>query len=107
MYNKTIYKKIRFKPDYERLGINTLTHDMKALMIKRIYDIAAITDKNVKVKYNSNIIPVKNLQQYVNIYLDESFKKIHEENGTHWEYIVSLTPSNEFQQVSFVNGIYK
>ena len=100
------YTKIRFKPDYERLGINTLTHDMKALMIKRIYDIAAITDKNVKVKYNSNIIPVKNLQQYVNIYLDESFKKIHEENGTHWEYIVSLTPSNEFQQVSFVNGIY-
>jgi DNA topoisomerase II len=100
------YTKIRFKPDYARLGITSLSDSMKSLMIKRVYDIAAITDKTVKVKYNSELVPVKNFVQYVDKYLDDdSSKKIHEDSGEHWEYIVSLAPTNEFTQVSFVNGI--
>ena len=99
------YTKIRFKPDYARLGISSLTDSMKSLMIKRVYDIAAITDKSVKVKYNSELVPVKNFVQYVDKYLDDSSKKIYEDCGEHWEYIVSLAPANEFTQVSFVNGI--
>ena len=99
------YTKIRFKPDYARLGISSLSDSMKSLMIKRVYDIAAITDKSVKVKYNSELVPVKNFVQYVDQYLDDSSKKIHEDGGEHWEYIVSLAPTNEFTQVSFVNGI--
>tara|TARA_B110000285_G_scaffold112144_1_gene127297 strand:+ start:610 stop:3987 length:3378 start_codon:yes stop_codon:yes gene_type:complete len=99
------YTKIRFKPDYARLGISSLTDSMKSLMIKRVYDIAAITDTSVKVKYNSELVPVKNFVQYVDKYLDDSSKKIHEDCGEHWEYIVSLAPTNEFTQVSFVNGI--
>ena len=33
-------------------------------------------------------------------------KRIHEAPHARWEYAVSLTPSDEFQQVSFVNGIH-
>ncbi len=101
------YTKITFKPDYKRLGINGLSNDIISLFKKRIYDIAAVTDKALKVKYNSNLIPVKNFQQYIDLYIgnkNES-ERVYEENGERWEYAVALTPTNEFIQISFVNGI--
>jgi DNA topoisomerase-2 len=102
------YTKITFKPDYARLGINGLTPDMIALLKKRVYDISAITDKNIKVKYNSALIPTKNFEQYINLYIGEkgAAPRVYEEANGRWEYAVALTPTNEFIQVSFVNGIY-
>ena len=102
------YTKITFKPDYKRLGIQGLTSDLIALLKKRVYDVAAVTDKTLKVKYNSNLIPVKNFQQYIDMYIGDKndTPRVYEENGERWEYAVALTPSNEFIQVSFVNGIH-
>ena len=102
------YTKITFKPDYQRLGINGLTPDLIALLRKRVYDISAITDKTIKVKYNSTIIPTKNFQQYVDLYIGDktASPRAYEETDSRWEYAVALTPTNEFIQVSFVNGIY-
>ena len=102
------YTKITFKPDYQRLGIQGLTPDLIALLKKRVYDVAAVTDKSLKVKYNSNLIPVKNFQQYIDMYIGDKTEtpRVYEENGERWEYAVALTPSNEFIQVSFVNGIH-
>jgi len=102
------YTKITFKPDYQRLGIQGLTPDLIALLKKRVYDVAAVTDKSLKVKYNSNLIPVKNFQQYIDMYIGDKNEttRVYEENGERWEYAVALTPSNEFIQVSFVNGIH-
>ena len=54
------YTKITFKPDYKRLGLNGLSNNIIALLKKRVYDVAAVTDKNLKVKYNSTLIPIKN-----------------------------------------------
>jgi len=107
-YKGKPYTKIMFKPDYARLGIPGLTDDMIALLKKRVYDISAVTDKSLKVKYNSIPIPVKNFQQYIDLYIgskDDS-KRVHEESGERWEYAVGLSPSHEFAQVSFVNGIH-
>ena len=105
---KKPYTKITFKPDYARLGMSGLTPDLIALFQKRVYDVAAVTDKTLKVKYNSTLIPVKNFQQYIDMYIgDKSVTpRVYEENGERWEYAVALTPSNEFIQVSFVNGIH-
>ena len=102
------YTKITFKPDYKRLGINGLTPDIIALLKKRTYDVAAVTDKNLKVKYNSTLIPIKNFSQYIDMYIGDkaSAPRVYEENGDRWEYAVALTPTNEFIQVSFVNGIH-
>lgn len=102
------YTKITFKPDYQRLGINGLTPDLIALLKKRVYDISAVTDKTIKVKYNSSIIPTKNFEQYINLYIGEKgvSPRVYEEPNNRWEYAVALTPTNEFIQVSFVNGIY-
>jgi DNA topoisomerase-2 len=102
------YTKITFKPDYERLGITNLTPDIISLLKKRVYDIAAVTDKNIKVKYNGTLVPVKNFEQYINMYIGDKSEtpRVYEENGERWEYAVALTPTNEFAQVSFVNGIH-
>lgn len=104
------YTKVTFKPDYRRFGINGLTPDMLALLKKRVYDIGAVTDnsiKKIKVVLNTNTIPVKNFQQYIDFYIgskDES-KRVYEQSDERWEYAVALSPTHEFVQVSFVNGI--
>ena len=101
------YTKITFKPDFARLGISGLTKDMISLLKKRVYDIGAITDKNIKVKYNNELIPVKNFEQYISMYIGDksATPRVYEEEGR-WEYAVALTPCDEFVQVSFVNGIH-
>ena len=102
------YTKVSFKPDYQRLGIDGLTSDMLALFKKRVYDISAVTDKRIKVKYNGELIPCKNFEQYVDLYVGNKTdtKRIYENHNGRWEYAVCLAPKDEFQQVSFVNGIY-
>ena len=110
------YTRVSFRPDYARFGLtgNNLTPDMVALFLKRTYDIAAVTDKTVKVKYNGAIVPVRHFQQYVDLYIGakgsgeggSSVKRIYENPDPRWEYVVCLTTSDEFTHISFVNGIY-
>ena len=104
------YTRVSFRPDYARFGLsgNNLTADMLALFLKRTYDIAAVTDKTVKVKYNGSVVPVRHFQQYVDLYIGGKgdVKRIYENPDPRWEYAVCLTTSDEFAHVSFVNGIY-
>ena len=107
-YRGKPYTKVSFIPDYKRLNIDKLNKDMINLFKRRVYDIAAVTDKSIKVKYNSTLIPVKNFQNYVDLYIGtkSDTPRIYEENNERWEYAVCLTPKDEFAQVSFVNGIF-
>jgi DNA topoisomerase-2 len=111
------YTRVSFRPDYARFGIagNNLTADMVALFLKRTYDIAAVTDKTVKVKYNGALVPVRHFQQYVDLYIGAKgsggeggggVKRIYENPDPRWEYVVCLTTTDEFTHISFVNGIY-
>ena len=105
------YTKIVFKPDYERFGIQGITNDMYGLLKKRTFDIAATTDhsaKKIKVKFNNEIVPVKNFQQYIDLYIgkkEEGGNRVYESSDDRWEYAVGLSPNHEFMSVSFVNGI--
>jgi len=109
------YTRITFKPDYSRFGMsNGLTSDMFALLKKRTYDIAAVTDqsaKKVKVHYNGDLAPIKNFQQYIDMYIGQKTggvgdgARVYEAQGERWEYAVALSPTHEFTAVSFVNGI--
>jgi DNA topoisomerase-2 len=104
------YTKVTFRPDYARYGLTGIAPDMKSLLIKRIYDIAAVSDhsaKKIKVEYNGAPVPIKNFQQYIDLYIGEkdTCKRVYEAYGEHWEYAVALSPTHEFSQVSFVNGI--
>ena len=67
-----------------------MTPDMINLFKRRIYDIAAVTSKTVKVKCNSQLVPVKTFQQYVDLYLDADAKKVYDAPNDRWEYAVAL-----------------
>ena len=104
------YTKVSFIPDYKRLGLQGLSEDMLALMIKRVYDINAVTDqssKKLKVLYNKAVVPVKSFLNYLDLYIGskEESKRVHECPEERWEYAVAISPKHEFMQVSFVNGI--
>jgi DNA topoisomerase-2 len=102
------YTKVSFRPDYQRLGIEGLSEDILALFKKRVYDVSAVTDKSIKVKFNGQIVPCKNFEQYIDLYVGSKVdtKRIYECANERWEYAVCLAPKDEFQQISFVNGIY-
>ena len=106
--SKKPYTTISFKPDYKRLGISNLSADMISLFRRRIYDIAAVTDKSIRVKYNGTVLPTRHFQQYVELYIGKKSesKRIYERFSDRWEYVVCLSPTDEFTQVSFVNGIF-
>lgn len=105
------YTRITFKPDYARFNIPGITSDMFALLKKRAYDIAAVTDhsiKKIKVQFNGEVAPVKNFQQYIDLYIgpkDSGGARVYESPDDRWEYAVSMSPNHEFMAVSFVNGI--
>ena len=102
------YTSVSFRPDFKRLNIDGFSSDMLALFKRRIYDIAAVTDKKVKVKFNGATLPVKHFQQYVDMYIGSKSdtKRIYESSNDRWEYAVCMAPKEEFTQVSFVNGIF-
>ena len=113
--------KVTFRPDYARLGfIPTGTASWPTfveLLKKRAIDIAACTDAKVKVSFNGEAIPVKSFQGYWPLYMPAEEKdsesltgsgsklRAYESPNERWEYAVTLSPCNEFRQVSFVNGI--
>ena len=105
---KKPFTRVSFKPDLARLGLTELGEDMMNLFKRRIMDIAAITGKKVKVKFNGDIVPVKQFSQYIDLYIGKKADKdrVYEEANERWEYAVSLAPKEEFTQVSFVNGIF-
>jgi DNA topoisomerase-2 len=104
------YTRITFKPDYARLGIQGITPDTFALLQKRVYDICAVSDhseKKINVRFNNMPLPVKNFQQYIDLYIGQKTEnpRVYESNGERWEYAIALSPNHQYQQVSFVNGI--
>ena len=106
-YSGKPYTKVTWKPDYSLFGLNDMTDDMYNIFKKRTYDVAAVTDKSVKVKFNNELVDIKSFEQYVNMYIGEKDKSPRVcESSERWECIVSMSPLDEFTQVSFVNGIH-
>jgi len=107
--NSTIkpYTKVSWLPDYERFGLKGLSDDMFQMFKKRTWDIAAVTDKSVNVKFNGKTVPIKTFESYIDRYigLKGETKRLYEKPGNRWEYAVCISPLDEFTQVSYVNGI--
>ena len=63
------YTEIVFKPDYKRLGMEGLSQQMIQLFQRRVFDVSGITSKEVKVKYNNELIKIKDFQSYMDLYI--------------------------------------
>jgi DNA topoisomerase-2 len=107
-YTKKSFTKITFYPDYPRFHMDGLDDDIEGLLLKRVYDMAAITDKSVSVYLNEQKIELKDFESYVDLYIGakSETKRVHEEMGERWEVVVCDSNDDKMEQVSFVNGIY-
>ena len=103
------YTSVSFRPDFARLKIKGLDENFKSLLLRRIYDMAAITDKTIKVKYNDKLLEVKTFSNYIDLYIGSKSdtERVYEESSNgRWDYAVCIAPNDEFTQISFVNGIF-
>lgn len=90
---------VKYYPDFARFDMKELDDDHMALFIKRAYDLAGLTGKNVYV--NGKKIEKNNWKEYMNLYdKDLMLYKCNE----HWSLGLKLEPNA--YQVSFVNGIF-
>ncbi|VVU94450.1 DNA gyrase/topoisomerase IV, subunit A [seawater metagenome] len=107
-YNGPGYVKITFTPDFEKFGFKNLDKNNKSIMVKRIYDIAALSPDYLNVYYNNKMIDIKNFEEYAKLYIGQAnyiYQKCGvKENG--WEIILADSENETFNQISFVNGIY-
>ena len=101
------YTTISFLPDYEKFSMTGMDDDVYALFEKRAYDVAAWTPKNISVYFNDKKIPIKQFEQYVDLYLGSKTDRprVYEQLNDRWEVVASFSEDDAFQQVSFVNGI--
>ena len=106
-YDGKPYTKVTWVSDLYRFGIDKYSKDMINLMFRRVYDIAGITDKSVSVYLNKKKLLVKSFMDYSKMYLMDDPIVYEEliENGIPWRIGVTLSKTDKFEQVSFVNGI--
>jgi len=104
---KKSYTKITYYPDFKRFGLKGFNDDIILLFTKRIYDIAACTNKDVKVYLNNNLIKIDTFEDFIKLHYKKIEDKnlIYEEINDRWKIGVVFDKENGFRQISFVNGI--
>ena len=103
--DKFPFTKISFKPDFVRFGIKGLTNDIISLFKKRVYDMSACTDKNVKVYLNDSLIKVDTFKDYIKLYYEKLPSDIVYDEQSRWKVGVLYDTNVGFVQMSFVNGV--
>jgi DNA topoisomerase II len=109
------YTKVTFKPDFAKFGMSSFDDDFEALAKRRVYDLAG-TCEGIKVRLNSERVPVGNFEKYMEMYTKAIKKErgeeatndkssiIHDTPNIRWEIGFAVSDGS-FQQVSFVNSI--
>ena len=102
------YTKISYIPDYKRFKQSGLTDDMYSVMEKRAYDLAACTSNNVNIYFNNEKLDCKTFEKYVDYYIGDktTTPRCYEKVNDKWEIVVTMSPNESFEQISFVNGIF-
>lgn len=104
---KKPYTTITFVPDYHRFKMTGMSDDLYSLVLRRCYDMCALTDNDVNVWLNGVKLEFKNFERYVDLYLGAKSDKfrVYEKLNDRWEVVATYTDVPGFDQVSFVNGI--
>ena len=100
------YTKITYFPDFAKFNQTSgkLTPDIIKLITKRTFDASAITGPGVNVFLNDKKLECKSFEKYVNLFLEDS-PKLYQEVNDRWSICIAINPQQQFDQVSFVNGI--
>lgn len=95
------FTQVTWTPDFSRFGLKGYTKDIIQLYTRHVLDAAMLS--NVNVYLNDEIIKIKNLTQYSTLYRAPTEEKLLiKAKGVN----VLVTPAQEWQFISFVNGVY-
>jgi DNA topoisomerase-2 len=100
---KSGFTKITYFPDFKQFDLEEYTDDIINLYTKYVIDAAMLT--NVKVYLNDELIPVNNLLSYSKLYNSSSDDSLLIKNKNS-DVLIMPSNINEFQAISFVNGVY-
>jgi len=95
------YTKVTYTPDFTRFGLENYTADILALYKRYVTDAAMITKLNVT--YNDEQVPVEILVDYAKLYSPVDLTEYLFVKTSDCEIV--LTPSNDFEAISFANGV--
>jgi DNA topoisomerase-2 len=106
---------ITFYPELRRFDMESLDSDILSLLRKRVYDIAGTTPDSLKVFLNGKPLAVPNFKKYTTLYIGDPDSpsldgepprpRVYAALDRRWEVCVSLSNTDQFAQVSFVNNI--
>ncbi len=98
------FTKITYYPEFERFKLSEIDEDSKSLMVKRCLDVAVYNPKT-KVSVNGVTLPIKTARDYMNMHIEEDTELFYEKLDNGWEVGIAKSPTDQFEQVSIVNGI--
>lgn len=98
---KTGSTEVSWIPDFELFGMKCYTDDVYNLYMRYIIDAAMLTKLNVFV--NGEKLPIKSLQDYAKLFVSPTNELVYIK-GHDSEVVVST--AEEFESVSFVNGVF-
>ena len=108
--SKRDYTCISFQPDLARFKMTSLDADTVALLKKRVYDMAGVSDKSLKVILNGTPVPVASFKDYAACFQKaltaegSTTTYVYERLNDRWEIAVGVS-DGQFRQVSYVNSI--
>ncbi len=95
------YTKITYILDFARFGLENYTAEILSLYRRFIADAAMIT--KVPIFFNGEEVPIRTLVDYAQLYANEERQTLYIKTA---DCEVVLTPSHEFQAISFANGVF-
>jgi DNA topoisomerase-2 len=96
------YTEVKWTPDFTQFNIKGYTQNIIELYCRYVVDASMLT--NVNVYFNDVLIPVNNLKDYSRLYSNFNTKDVLYINNKDSQVVI--TPSSQFQAISFVNGVY-
>lgn len=106
---KTIkgFTKINYFPDFERFNLTGYNEEIISLYTRYIIDTAMLCPK-VKIYFNDTLINVNNIIAYSKLYMktdkyESSIISVKQGNS---KFVITPCEEKEFQEISFVNGVY-
>ena len=98
---KNGYTEVSWIPDFAHFKISGYSDEIIRLYTRYVFDCAMLTKVNVYL--NDVKLPIKTLQDYSKLFISPSQESIYI-RGKDSEVLV--TTSNDFEAVSFVNGVF-
>jgi len=94
------YTLVKWKPEFGRFDVKGYTNNIIDLYRKYAVDAGMLT--KVKVTFNGKVLPVNDIVSYAKLYENVGDESMFIKYGN---CEVLLTPSSEFQAISFANGV--